>query len=191
MTTSATEGERPVIVEIKYGDELWDAVLTRCKEIVAGASYGRSAGMYGSDGCSVSAQLWSGQPDGTDKVWMVTASYHEFRSRQPITVSVDGPWVDNHDTFWAENAADRSNAAVIGHEHYRIRPDLPVRDAGLAGYAGRTFCIRFHDGREVTTRNLWYQGMIPPAWRDRLPDNATWGAEQAMSGIALLSGEGE
>jgi hypothetical protein len=163
-----------VIIEIEHGDEMWDAVLTRCKEIVAGATYGRSAAMYGSDGRSVSACLWSGQDDGTDKVWMITARYHGFRQRQPLTVSVDGPWTDTHDAFWAKEAADHPGAVVVGHTHYRIQPDRPVRDADLAGHAGRTFHIRFHDGREVTTRNLWHQGTIPPAWRDRLPDNAEW-----------------
>lgn len=97
-----------------------------------------------------------------------------------IEVSVDGPWVDSRDSFWLGELADRSHAVVIGGEHYRIRPDLPERDRDCAGFAGRLHRIRFYsDPRKIIeTRNLWHQGTIPPAFRDRLPDDAEFVREQ-------------
>lgn len=40
------------------------------------------------------------------------------------------------------------------------------------GFGGDKFVIRFKDGKEVTTTNLWYQGAIPKHFQKILPDNA-------------------
>ena len=62
---------------------------------------------------------------------------------------------------------------VIGHTHYRILPDRSAHDRDLAGHGGRLFRIRRLGSSEVIeTRNLWYQGVIPPKWREQMPDDA-------------------
>lgn len=45
-------------------------------------------------------------------------------------------------------------------------------DAGFNGFGGRKFTIRFNDGTEITTCNLWHNGEVPDEWRDKLPDTA-------------------
>ena len=107
--------------------------------------------------------------DGTSVVHNVTV-YCKAHIRDPYTANVKTSY-HNSDGYWSEQASDRANAAVIDGIHYRIKPDTAKPGPG-SGYDGQKFTVRFHDGREVTTRNLWYQGPIPPVWRDRLPDNA-------------------
>ena len=64
------------------------------------------------------------------------------------------------------------NHLVVDGRHYVIGPVRPPGYRGFLGFGGRRFHIRFHDGREVVTHNLWTQGVVPREWRDRLPDTA-------------------
>lgn len=75
---------------------------------------------------------------------------------------------------WYEKLSikDHKNVARIGGSHYQIEPDNPK--AAFQGFGGSKFTIRFNDGREVTTRNLWHQGEIPKWFRSRLTDNAVF-----------------
>jgi hypothetical protein len=41
------------------------------------------------------------------------------------------------------------------------------------GYGGARWLIRFADGRELCTSNLWHNGTVPTTHRRALPDNAT------------------
>lgn len=153
---------------------MWAAITARCDEMVkATPSRGhyRSAALICADGWSVSSILGLRMADGTTKVYEVSA---RFYARSGIEVSADGPWVDSRDSQWEKELADRSDAVVIGGEHYRIRPDLPERDRDIAGFAGALHRIRFYSDPEkiIKTRNLWHQGTIPPAFRDRMPDTA-------------------
>lgn len=52
---------------------------------------------------------------------------------------------------------------------YIIRPD---GQPGPQGFGGRKYVIRFLNGDEVTTHNLWHVGEIPKWFRDPLPNNA-------------------
>lgn len=75
--------------------------------------------------------------------------------------------------FWTDwvKRRDDANVARIGGLHYYIGPE----NAGPAqsrGFAGARSVIRFANGREVVTTNLWHQGEIPAHFRGRLPDNA-------------------
>jgi hypothetical protein len=75
--------------------------------------------------------------------------------------------------FWSGHAAKKNNkniARIDGH-HYMISSDT---DRGFQGFGGRKFTIRFNDGREVVTRNLWSQGDIPEHFKEQLPDNAVF-----------------
>ena len=57
--------------------------------------------------------------------------------------------------------------------------------------------IRFTDGREVITHNLWHQGTIPKHFRARLPDNAVfvvpcqYGNHEAKGTLSSLLWRGE
>lgn len=54
-------------------------------------------------------------------------------------------------------------------------PELRKMTGGFGlGHGGRRFRIRFDDGREVVTTNLWNSGEIPERFRKRLPDNAVF-----------------
>lgn len=77
--------------------------------------------------------------------------------------------------FWQEylEIKDDPNIARIEGSHYVIQPDT-TGDPSWKGFGGRKFIIRFADGREVVTRNLWHQGEIPAHFREELPDNATF-----------------
>ncbi len=76
------------------------------------------------------------------------------------------------ESYWKEKYTHLDDRTVIvdGH-HYKIADENGHPNA-FRGHSGIKFTIRFHDGREVVTTNLWSQGKIPEAWRDRLPDNA-------------------
>lgn len=76
--------------------------------------------------------------------------------------------------FWEEKVAwlTRSDVARIDGDHYIVgAEDAPN---SMRGYGGRKFGIKFNDGRVVITTNLWHQGTIPEAWREKLPNNAVW-----------------
>lgn len=65
--------------------------------------------------------------------------------------------------------ADRPEVVRVGGVHYIVHPD----DAeNWRGSDAREYHVRFLDGRELQTTNLWSQGVIPARWRERLPDNA-------------------
>jgi hypothetical protein len=71
-------------------------------------------------------------------------------------------------SFWTERINETGlvvaagRAYSIGSEH-----DDPK------GFGGVKWCIRFFDGRVVTTTSLWGRGDVPAEFRDQLPDNAT------------------
>jgi hypothetical protein len=72
---------------------------------------------------------------------------------------------------------------IVKGRHYLIAPDEldsrgRPRTGLLVGFSGSKWLIRFHDGREVVTHNLWHQGEIPSAWREALPNNAEFVAER-------------
>jgi len=79
--------------------------------------------------------------------------------------------------FWmgyVEEANNPSSVRVNGHHYWIEKED----DKGMRGYDGKPFLIKFKDGREVRTTNLWNQGQIPKLFKDRLVDNAIFGKIQ-------------
>lgn len=88
--------------------------------------------------------------------------------------------------FWVEYITTQANPthAVIGGQHYVIAPDKPKGYRGFLGHGGAEFMIKFTDGREVVTRNLWAQGRIPDHFRAKLPDNA----EFVTRGLSIPAG---
>ena len=70
--------------------------------------------------------------------------------------------------------ASLEHTVIVGGFHYRIGKESPSMHHASKGHGGALFSIRFLDGREVQTTNLWAQGEIPPHFRDRLSDNAVF-----------------
>jgi len=78
--------------------------------------------------------------------------------------------------------------ARVGGVHYVIRPFVPNPAHPRAlGMGGAVVTFVFHDGREVTSNDVWGQGTIPELWRDRLPDNATIKQPARATAEALAS----
>lgn len=73
---------------------------------------------------------------------------------------------------WLGLIAPDASVAVIDGFRYSISPDQPEGFRGFIGHGGAEFVIRFDDGREVTTRNLWANGRVPPHFSARIPNNA-------------------
>lgn len=73
--------------------------------------------------------------------------------------------------FWSlyVDKKDDERIARIDGNHYYIENNS---SNGFVGFGGRDFKIKFNDGREIITNNLWHQGTIPDIWKDKLPDNA-------------------
>lgn len=59
--------------------------------------------------------------------------------------------------------------AVINGSHYYLEPS---KKYGMLGMCGINHKIRFADGFETECNNLWHQGEIPEAWKDKFPNNA-------------------
>lgn len=75
---------------------------------------------------------------------------------------------------WADLIAikDRADVVRVKNTHYQIgTARTPSRHNGFGGHR---FKIRFHDGREVETVDLWCQGGIPDRFKERMPDNAVF-----------------
>ena len=80
----------------------------------------------------------------------------------------------NEETYWkplVENRNDPDHVVVNG-THYTGGPEQPATPRHRRGFGGDRYNIKFHDGREVTSTNLWCQGTIPAQFREQLPDNA-------------------
>lgn len=89
--------------------------------------------------------------------------------------------------FWRGLVSGGPNVAVIGGFRYSIAPDAPKGFRGFIGHGGAEFVIRFTDGREVITHNLWANGRVPPHFVGRIPDNATF-VKAARAGGYIGSG---
>lgn len=152
-------------------DALWARLLKEVAALPNAGSTSRSTGSFEhTDGASVGRCRYTEyQGDGTRMHWDLTATLRGGR----ITVSSQTS-VDSCDDSWGPGGrmdlTDPRRRVVVAHEHYMLGPDRP-RD-NFKGFGGRRWEIEFHDGRRVTTHDLWYQGVIPPKWRDRYPDNA-------------------
>lgn len=74
--------------------------------------------------------------------------------------------------FWDEKVDIKDDATTVRvcGQHYIIGDE----QAGsfMRGHGGAKWRIKFLDGRELTTTNLWMQGDIPLQYQDILPDNA-------------------
>jgi len=82
-----------------------------------------------------------------------------------------------HVNYWNE-MVDRKyelNIVRIDGEQYYIENE---NSNSIRGFGGRKHTIRFFDGREVISTNLWCNGTIPKSHRKLLPDNAEFVVEK-------------
>lgn len=82
-------------------------------------------------------------------------------------------WDEKVKAFNNGRGINDSMVAIIDGNHYTVLQDIQGKTP-FKGYGGREFKIRFNDGKEVVTHNLWCQGDIPESHRDKLPDNAVF-----------------
>lgn len=74
--------------------------------------------------------------------------------------------------FWNGKVKAKDDPNIVrikGNQYYIKNEDSK---SPFRGYCGSLFKIRFFDGREIVTTNLWYNGEIPMSHREMLPDNA-------------------
>jgi hypothetical protein len=153
-------------------EALWFTIMRVVNQTMADVKHSgssRSVGYWNTEGTTCLCKLDLGMLDGSHQVHLIEA-YYPWRSTSIETkVQV---LTHNADRFWLEQIADRSRAVVIDGEHYRIEADHADGDTTFAGYGGQRFVLEdLTTGERTATRNLWNQGTIPPAFRDRLPDS--------------------
>jgi hypothetical protein len=71
--------------------------------------------------------------------------------------------------FWRQYEAMKHDPKVVrvDGQHYYIGKPFWFK-----AFGGRRFVIEFFDGRRAVSDCLWTQGIIPPHFRERMPDNA-------------------
>lgn len=77
--------------------------------------------------------------------------------------------------FWLEKVRWRESGdptAVVTKDYRHYRIGVESGTPAFRGFGGHKFTVRFHDGREVETTNLWHQGTVPERFRHRLTPNA-------------------
>lgn len=75
--------------------------------------------------------------------------------------------------FWLKRArlVVQPNHVAVKNSAYMIQED-EQGNRRWSGFGGREFHIKFFDGREVITHNLWHQGKIPLRFQSLIPNNA-------------------
>jgi len=81
-------------------------------------------------------------------------------------------WAEDGDQMPPMGQHDGAPIARVNGRHYVVEPYDTTTPSQWRGSSGAEFTFRFHDGREITSNDVWTQGEIPARFRDRLPDNA-------------------
>jgi len=78
------------------------------------------------------------------------------------------------DAFWLEKIEDKDVLTIINGECYHVGDEQSK--SSFRGFDGSRFIIKYIDGdkkdKVIVTTNLWYNGVIPDKFRDKLKDNA-------------------
>jgi hypothetical protein len=76
--------------------------------------------------------------------------------------------------FWDDKIKllNEPNTVIIDNVFYSIDREEYKYPSEFRGFGGERFNIKFNDGREITTTNLWCCGTIPKHFRNKLPNNA-------------------
>ncbi len=152
----------------------WDAILKLVSSLPEGkGGTSRMPGQF--------VRGYGDDEGGPFERFSVTTEYKQYNVRgdgvadvYDIEVTVTRR-TDSNGAFWREQAADRQGAIVINGVHYRIGKNNGRTMAPFKGFGGRRFLVRrLNGGHIVRIDDLWYQGPIPPEFREMLPDNAEW-----------------
>jgi hypothetical protein len=85
-----------------------------------------------------------------------------------VEVTVQAEWQFYHEGYWRERIESPDPGAFLADGvHYTICEDRPGR-AEFKGFGGREASVFYADGRVVHTRNLWFQGPVPPQVREQV-----------------------
>jgi len=79
---------------------------------------------------------------------------------------------DFHKEYWNDIVKNYNNGDEIVVNKIAFFVDDEKQIGTYRGYDGRRFKIRFKDGTEKETTNLWYNGEVPDEYKDVLVDNA-------------------
>jgi hypothetical protein len=166
-------------LESKKAEEqrLWKTVLDTVEQIkqgkreYSGTSRGIAEYTHHEDGpIDCTCQYKSGNEDGSSTVFQITATLVDGQ----IVVKTEES-IDHADWFWGPGGVrdgdDPQRRVVVDGTHYYLGDDRK-QPGEFKGFAGRRWEIEFFDGRRIGTNDLWYQGVVPPKWRERYPDNA-------------------
>lgn len=76
--------------------------------------------------------------------------------------------------FWTEYVEQKGDPrqVIVKGSHYWLGPDKPDQPDDWKGFGGTYYKILFNDGRVVETHDLWYQGVVPEHFKNKLADNA-------------------
>jgi hypothetical protein len=155
----------------------------------AGGGHG-SQTYFSKDGKRALSHMGFGLEDGTEEIWIVEVGIKPewMIGSNKYTVEVKKSW-HSHEAFWediiAQDSKPDSNAVIVNHRHYYIGNEYPKDGNGFRGFGGRLFQWRWLDEMSAAyqeaveapirqSTNMWYQGIIPPKFREALPDNAVW-----------------
>lgn len=150
------------IKDLTLKDAIWQGFLTLVKGIKDLPNESREGTRSAieeyseEDGLHVAKMYYEEQnPDGTS-------------TRYDVEIRVTER-VHHNDDYWGAGF-DPAREVIVNNVHYML--GTTGGPNSMRGFGGRRWRIQFHDGRLIETTDLWYQGTIPPKWRERYPDNA-------------------
>lgn len=77
-----------------------------------------------------------------------------------------------HCLLWQDRVNENDpKRLIIEGGMYSDGGDQPSNHSNTLGFGGRRFKIE-RDGLVWSTNNLWFAGVVPEEWREKLPDNA-------------------
>lgn len=118
---------------------------------------------------------------------------------------VDGTAAQPFWEYWVDRHVNHNDTTEDGYPivrcrggHHVVKAPKPGRDRSLLGFGGAEFTFRMEDGTTLTSNDVWFQGVIPLAYRKLLPDNAEeaersygmfqpWGSpeEATLAGLSM------
>jgi hypothetical protein len=111
-------------------------------------------------------------------IWDEGEDYPYMMMRCSSLAEAEEHWADHVEKrvdFWADHLdgyiSDPSKHIVVKDQKYTVCPDS--RSPGWGdGHSGSQFRIKLASGEVITTRNLWYNGVIPKFYRNTMKPNA-------------------
>ena len=85
--------------------------------------------------------------------------------------------------FWLDILPIKDKLYIVRVEGVHYTMGSENKTVSIRGFGGRKWVIKFNDGREVISTNLWDQGRIPEHFRERLPDNAVFIPQPVSSSV--------